>query len=191
MKPKIRSVLGVVSRRLTEHDVAYALIGAMALGVYGLPRYTSDIDLLADGDDWQKISTVMESLGYECFQKTRGFAQFDSPLGVYGKIDFMLVGTEDGRRIMGRCIWVDDRLLGNQPVVEPTDYIVLKLMALANNPERGAQDEADIATIIRAYQKETVPEIFGPLNSERLYYYAERFRRVDTIRKYLASIDGS
>ena len=186
MKSKIRSVLDVVSRRLIENDVAYALIGAMALGLYGLPRYTSDIDLIADGADWEKISKVMEVLGYNCFQKTKAFAQFDSPLGVYGKIDFMLVGTEDGRKILARRIWVDDLLLGNQPVVEPADYIVLKLMAMANNPERAIQDEADIASILRAQQKGLVSEFFGIFDMERLSVYAKRFGKLDILQKHMS-----
>ena len=67
----------------------------MALGVYGLPRYTSDIDLLTEAVYWPKIASLMERLEYECYQKTDFFAQFDSEMGIYGKVDFMFVTTQD------------------------------------------------------------------------------------------------
>jgi hypothetical protein len=76
--PKIPSVLGTVTRHLQAQDVPYALIGAMALGLYGFPRYTSDIDLITDSRSWPVINKTMSGLGYECFQKTDAFAQFDS-----------------------------------------------------------------------------------------------------------------
>jgi len=34
-----------------------------------------------------------------------------------------------------------------------TDYLILKMMAAANNPERGIKDEADIAAFINLQQK--------------------------------------
>ena len=76
--PKIPSVLGSVSRQLNADHVPYALSGAMALSIYGLSRYTSDIDLMCDAAFWPAISQGMSTLGFECVQKTEAFAQFDA-----------------------------------------------------------------------------------------------------------------
>jgi len=99
---KLANMLSIISNSLFQEQIPFCLIGAMALGVYGLPRYTSDIDLLADKEHWPKIAPIMKKLGYECYQKSDFFAQFDSEWGVYGKVDFMFVSTEDGRNILNR-----------------------------------------------------------------------------------------
>jgi hypothetical protein len=182
--PKIPTVLGAVARHLNAQDIPYALIGAMALGLYGFPRYTSDIDLITDSRSWPAILKIMNELGYECFQKTDAFAQFDSEMGILGKVDFLFVRSEDGLAILDRRVVVEDDLLGNQPVVQPTDYLVLKLMAVANNPDRAISDEADIAVFLKLHSKQMVPEIFEPLDVERLNLFAVRFGQEDIVQKH-------
>ena len=66
---------------------------------------------------------MMERLGYTCYQKTHFFAQFDSELGVLGKIDFIFVNTQDGKNMIRRSLVVEDELLGKHPVIQLTDYI--------------------------------------------------------------------
>lgn len=179
---KLRTVLKMVSTDLSEKQVPYALIGALALSLYGLPRFTTDIDLLTEERFQPLISSIMGRLGYSCYQKTRSFAQFDAESGVLGKIDFMFVTTQDGREILRRSVTVKDDLMGDHPVIQPTDYIILKLMAIANNPERSARDEGDIVEVLKLYKGGLVPEIFGPLDRDRLYLFAERFGQRDRVQ---------
>jgi hypothetical protein len=49
----------------TDDGVKYLVIGAYALGVYGLPRATGDIDLwvLADGENSRKIYNCLAKFG--------------------------------------------------------------------------------------------------------------------------------
>lgn len=185
MEPKIPSVLEILAEHLNAQEIPYAIIGAMALGLYGFPRYTSDIDLMINNRSWDAVSRIMAKLGYECFQKTAAFAQFDSEMGVLGKIDYMMVSSRDGRDILSRRIIVDDDLFGAQPVIQPTDYLVLKLMAIANNPDRMISDEADIAAFLKLHAKQMVPEIFESLDVERLKYFAARFGKVEMLEKHL------
>ncbi|MBW1903196.1 MAG: nucleotidyl transferase AbiEii/AbiGii toxin family protein, partial [Deltaproteobacteria bacterium] len=142
---KLANMLSIISDNLSQEQIPFCLIGAMALGVYGLPRYTSDIDLLTEDNHWPKIAPIMERLGYECYQKTDFFAQFDSEMGIYGKVDFMFVSTQDGRDIIKRSVLIKDEIFGRVPVIQPSDYIVLKLMAIANNPDRSIKDESDLS----------------------------------------------
>ncbi|MFH1481845.1 MAG: hypothetical protein ABIG67_11290 [Pseudomonadota bacterium] len=172
---KLPRVLQIIADNLREEDIPYALIGAFALSLYGLPKYTADIDLLTEGRYGSLISQIMERLGYTCFQKTKSFAQFDSELGIYGKIDFMFVNTPEGRDVLKRSIVMQDELLGDHPVIQPTDYIILKLMAIANNPERGSKDEWDILDVLKLHEEGLIPEIFGRLDKERIVLFAERF----------------
>ncbi len=173
-----------------KEQIQYSLIGALALSLYGLPKFTADIDLLTEGRFRPLISSMMERLGYTCFQKTKSFAQFDSELGVLGKIDFMFVSTADGQDILERSVLVKDELLGDHPVIQPTDFIILKLMAIANNPERISKDEGDILDVLKVYEKGLIHEAFGKLDKGRIYLFAERFgqrERVDSLLEKISS----
>lgn len=121
---KLVHMLNIISEELNERQIPYALIGALALGIYGSPRFTADIDMLTENTYSGLVMSLMEKLGYTCFQKTRSFAQFDSELGVFGKIEFVFVSTDEGKDIIKRSTTVDDELLGRHPVIQPVDYRV-------------------------------------------------------------------
>ncbi len=42
-----------------EHDIHYALIGGLALGAWGVPRGTVDMDFLVNRDDMEKVDAIM------------------------------------------------------------------------------------------------------------------------------------
>ena len=187
---KLNKVLEIIGRNLSQGKVPFAVIGALALGVYGLPRFTSDIDLITAKRLWPKVRLIMEKLGYKCHQKSNTFAQFESELGAMGDIDFMFVNTPEGNAILGRRIVVEDDLFGKLSVVQPTDYIILKMMAIANNPDRSLKDEADIAAFIGLCQNRLLADHFEPLDMDRIYLFADRFGQRKRIEKYLDQASG-
>jgi len=187
---KLNKVLEIIARNLNQNKIPFAVIGAIALGLYGFPRFTSDIDLITESRLWPKLDSIMEKLGYSCYQKTDAFAQFESELGAMGYIDFMFVNTPDGLNILNRSIVVEDELLGKIPVVQPTDYIILKLMAIANNPDRSIKDEADLSAFIQLYQNRLLPDFFEPLNRARIYLFADRFGQKKLIDKYFDQVSS-
>ena len=182
-------MLSIISNNLSEKQIPFCLIGAMALGIYGLPRYTSDIDLLTEENFWPKIASLMGRLGYECYQKTDIFAQFDSELGVYGKVDFMFVSTKDGREIINRSISVKNELFGVIPVIQPSDYVILKLMAIANNPDRSIKDKSDLSGFFDLYKKNLLSKSFDDLDVDRIMLFADRFGMEKLFKKYITDTD--
>ncbi len=66
----------------------------------------------------------------------------------------------------------------------------MKLMAIANNPERRAKDEADIATFFRLSEKDLLPECFEPLDLVRVLRFAERFRQRELVERYMGGRPG-
>lgn len=187
---KLNKVLTFITRNLKQNRIPFAVIGAMALGLYGLPRFTADIDLITEGRFWSALQPLMKRLGYTSYQKTDTFAQFESEMGALGYIDFMFVNTPDGRAILERRVEIEDELLGKYPVVQPTDYLILKMMAVANNPERGVKDEADIAVFISLLRNRQVPDIFETLDVDRIYLFADRFGQRDLIEKYIRRLQS-
>ena len=182
---KLTNMLSIISENLSQEQIPFCLIGAMALGVYGLPRYTSDIDLMTEAVCWPKIAPLMERLGYECYQKTDFFAQFDSEMGIYGKVDFMFVTTQEGRDIINRSVSIEDETFGKIPVIQPSDYVILKLMAMANNPDRITQDEADLSRLFDMLKKKLPPKNFDVLDMARILLFADRFGLRGLIERYL------
>ena len=85
--PKLKNILGILCRKLSDGSVPHALMGALALALYGLPRYTADIDMLSAHPHRKVIKQIMTEMDFACFRETEIFAQFDSELGVYGKTD--------------------------------------------------------------------------------------------------------
>jgi len=173
--PELVNILRLINRRFKEKQIPFAMIGAMALAMYGIPRFTTDIDLLSDDRNRSEIVAVLERLGYTCFQHTDQFAQFDSELGVFGKVDLMFVTTADGRGILDRRVAITDELLGSVPIIQPSDYIILKIMAVANNPERHARDVADIGLALMGCLENRIPMEFETIDQERILRFAERF----------------
>jgi len=184
---KLTNMLSIISENLSQEQIPFCLIGAMALGVYGLPRYTSDIDLLTEAVHWQKITPLMARLGYQCYQKTDFFAQFDSEMGIFGKVDFMFVTTQDGRDIIGRSVRIEDDIFGKIPVIQPSDYVILKLMAIANNPDRTIQDEADLSRLFDLLKNNLPPKYFDVLDVDRILLFADRFGLRGLIERYLSN----
>lgn len=183
---KLTNMLSIISENLSQEQIPFGLIGAMALGVYGLPRYTSDIDLLTEAVYWPKIASLMEPLGYECYQKSDFFAQFDSEMGIYGKVDFMFVTTQEGRDIINRSVSIEDEIFGKIPVIQPSDYVILKLMAIANNPGRTTQDEADLSRLFDLLKNNLPPKYFDVLDVDRILLFADRFGLRELLERYLS-----
>lgn len=188
--PKLANVLAVITDSLKREKIPFGLIGAMARAVYGFPRYTSDIDLAAEGRHADRIRMILEKLGYRCFQMTRSFGQFDSEMGVLGKIDLLFLNTPEGIRMLESRATVQDDVFGEVEVIQPTDYIILKLMAIANNPDRTAGDEADILSVLKASENGQIRAEFQGIGRDRILKLAERFRQTERTERLLKTSAG-
>lgn len=87
----------------------------------------------------------------------------------------MFVSTPAGKAILERRIRVSDELLGDYPVIQPSDYLVLKLMATANDSSRQARDEADIAVLLRHIRRKDLSDPFEPIQRDRILEFARQF----------------
>ncbi len=137
-------------RALDDAHVEYALCGALALAVYGAPRATKDIDLLARKDDADRIRDVA---------KRTGFVFEALPMEFAGSGIEVLRFTKlvDGRPLMLDILWVNSKLQavwddrqrvpwneGELSVVSRDGLITLKLTA------GRAQDLVDIQSLTAA-----------------------------------------
>ena len=184
---KLTTMLSVIADHFIDKKIPFCLIGAFALGFYGLPRHTVDIDFMVDGDYWDAVSEILTGSGYTCFQKTETFAQFDSEFDVFGKVDLMLAGTETGKEMLRRSVLCKAELIGNIYIIQPSDYIILKLLAIANDKERLLKDELDISEFFKSYKKFGISDNFEKVDTKRIYAFAEKFGQTGLIEKYITT----
>lgn len=132
-----------------EKDIRYALLGGMALGAWGAPRGTVDIDFLVHLDDMPKVDALMQGLGYECRYRTENVSQYVSPLQVFGEVDFLhafrsaslsMIQRAEDRKIFDGTVSVK--------VLKIEDLIGFKVQAMANNESRKALDMTDIESLL-------------------------------------------
>lgn len=137
------------SQRLSELGVPHALIGGLAVGVYGHPRATKDVDFL---------------VGAEAFEST-------SPLLVYRDElrDLARLGVIDFLAVPPAYPSLAEHLVpavagGEVPVIPVEALILLKLHA--NRP----QDRADVVALLDAgadtavvirYLRDHAPDLVG------------------------------
>lgn len=132
-----------------EKDIRYALLGGMALGAWGAPRGTVDIDFLVHLDDMPKVDALMQGLAYECRYRTENVSQYVSPLQVFGEVDFLhafrtpslnMIQRAEERKIFDGTVSVR--------VLKIEDLIGFKVQAMANNESRKALDMTDIESLL-------------------------------------------
>ncbi|MEO5579959.1 MAG: hypothetical protein ABIR58_04820 [Gemmatimonadaceae bacterium] len=87
-------------RSLTEHDVRFVLIGALAARLHGFPRLTADADITPAGDkpNLERLATALLSLEAKVFTESvpEGLA-FDCSATTLGRAAMWNLVTNAGR----------------------------------------------------------------------------------------------
>lgn len=148
----------VIEKLLTafnEQDIQYALMGGLALGAWGVPRATVDIDFLVHKDDMEKVNEIMQGLGYECKYKTDNVSQYVSPLKVFGEIDFLHAFRTPSLSMLQRA---EEKKMFDETmpikVLKVEDLIGFKVQAIANDESRKTIDLPDIESLIEQNKTE-------------------------------------
>ena len=144
-------VLGKLIKAFNDQGIRYGLIGGFALGVWGVGRATADIDFLVNRDDLENVNEIMRTIGYKVGFRSENVTHFISDEVKYGNVDFLHSFRQPSLEMLGRTEKKD--VLGGEiiiMVVRPEDIIGLKVQAIANNPNRGKNDLADIESLISA-----------------------------------------
>jgi len=185
---KLKRMLGTIAGKLDSRRTPYALIDGFALNMYGIPRYTADLVFMAEQSDREKITANLAKAGFDCRNETEVFARFESEVDFFGRVECMFVRTRDGRDMLDHRMTATDSEIGTLPVVQPTDYIILKLMAIANQPEGSVEDEADIRSVLECYKLNQIPAWCGALDRGRIELFAERFGQKSTVVKLFQAV---
>jgi hypothetical protein len=147
-----QSVTKKLLKEFEAEEVLYALMGGFAMGVWGVPRTTVDLDFLIHRDDLIKVHGILTEMGYECRYQTENVSQFVSPLKVFGEIDVLHAFREISVGMLERA--VDRKIFDGQismKVLKVEDLIGLKVQAMANDESRKSVDLPDIEALLSLY----------------------------------------
>lgn len=131
---------------LEKQKVGYALVGGVALAFYTEPRFTLDIDLLVQSEDFEKIKGLLEKAGYsetaspwtfrsaaiELHRFLKGLGPEDEMI-----IDILVANDNESRKIIQDAVGAESEE-GRVMVANKKDLIWLKRL------RDSKQDQADI-----------------------------------------------
>jgi len=146
-------VLEKLIKAFEKENVQYALIGGLALGLWGVGRATVDIDFLIIHNDIEKVDKIMLKLGYECKYRGKNVSQYVSPLKIFGEVDFLHAFKAISIEMIQRAD--EEKIFANTlkiRIVKPEDLIGLKFQAIKNNPSRQQRETEDIESLIRIHK---------------------------------------
>jgi hypothetical protein len=131
---------------LEKQKVRYALVGGVAMAFYSEPRFTRDIDILVDIDDFEKAKGLLEKDGYFESASPRTFRNVAIELRRFLKIvapedemmiDILIAKDEEVRRIIQNAVEAESEE-GRVMLADKKDLIWLK------RSRDSKQDQADI-----------------------------------------------
>jgi len=96
-------VLGLVGGFLDTERFPYAIIGAFGLHAYGLTRATNDLDFVTDSEAQSSLVSFLVSKDYETLYVSPGYSNHSHSDPSLGRVDFVYVGGETGRRLFEGC----------------------------------------------------------------------------------------
>jgi predicted nucleotidyltransferase len=153
---------------LNGENIDFALIGGLALGIYGVQRFTNDIDLLIDGTARSRLKKTLLLNGYTIFAESAEVLQFSGSIPVD-----VICANRPLSLAMLETAKIEP--LFNFKVIGVESLIGLKIQAYCNDPKRSLRDKADIAALIEANN--------STLNWTLIRTYADLFAEWSTIEE--------
>lgn len=168
----LKDLLFNVQRIATSEEIDIALIGAMAMSVWGVQRATADVDCLVDGSEKKKVKEAFLRNGFSIIHESEEVLQ----LVGNGSVVFLFANRAISKNMLAQSKFID---VIKMKCVLPEDIIGLKIQAYNNNAKRRFKDLADIQALI-----EKNPN----MNIEQIKFYADAFSEWETIKTLFGEI---
>jgi hypothetical protein len=154
-----------------------ALIGGFALPFHGVRRATGDVDFLVDANGGDALHAGLVEAGHRSVHRSVEAANYRAGSGSGTAIDVLYARRPAALAMLARAPERATESGDPVRVVDVEGIVGLKLQAIANDPRRRRQDEADIVALLT----EQLPSLDRALLAE----YFRLFDREDALAEFL------
>lgn len=143
-----KKVFELLIPEFQKNKVDFALIGAHALHFSGVTRTTTDIDFMVLLSRSDLVDQIMKKNLYSTLHKTDNVANYASEFAELGQVDFLYAHRKYALEILKRA---ESREIFEfkVKVIQPEDFIGLKVQSSSNDPQRYHGDMSDIEKVIK------------------------------------------
>jgi hypothetical protein len=145
---KFAAVLQAVTGFLDQQDARYAVIGGVAIVMYGLPRTTLDLDLVVDFAVQDLLIRWLEERGYRTVHRSSGYSNHTHSDPDWGDLDFVYVRRETAEKLFASCRRAQGPGGQEVPIPSPEHLAALKVVSLKNDPDRAFRDQEDLRFLL-------------------------------------------
>jgi hypothetical protein len=161
--------------RCDPHGFRVALIGGFALPFHGVRRATGDVDFLVEAQGADALHAALSGAGYETLHRSLDAANYRGVEPPLVAVDVLYARRPPTLAMLDRATVPQGG--GGVSVVDVEGLIGLKLQAIANDPARRRQDEADIVALLTLH----LPSLDRALLDE----YFALFNQQDALTRFL------
>jgi hypothetical protein len=136
--------LTAFTQELQKNQIAFGIIGGLAVFAYGGERTTFDIDFLIDEKHKETLKQIAVSMGLKIVNENPEVLQLSGSV----QIDIIFARREKTQQMLQKLRKIDSF---PYPVVAPEDLIGLKIQAFVGDRSREFTDKGDILTIFKNY----------------------------------------
>lgn len=144
----IGAALREVTEYLERNRYRYAVIGGVAMIMYGLPRTTLDLDLVVESSIQDDLVRYLESIGYQTLHRSSGYSNHSHSDPSRGSLDFVYVQGDTRARLFAGCRLSRGPGGLDVPIPRPEHLAALKVLAMKNDPGRTFQEMSDIRFLL-------------------------------------------
>ena len=129
-----------------QNRIRYAVIGGLAMQVWGRSRFTRDIDFVVPRSEQPRVIAFAESIGFETLHAGVGYS--NHLRAGTDRVDFMYVDEQTATSIFaGASI---RRIVGDvdAPVARPEHLAMMKAISMKDAPQRIVFEGEDVRTLL-------------------------------------------
>lgn len=142
------NVLRTVTDFLEERGTRYAVIGGVAIAMYGLPRTTLDLDLVVDAAVQEDLVRWLEMIGYQTLHRSSGYSNHSHQDTSWGTLDFVYVQGDTADKLFTGARRAQGPGGLEVPLPRPEHLAALKVAAMKNDPDRAFREQGDIRFLL-------------------------------------------
>ena len=158
--------------------IRYAVIGGLAMRVWGRARFTNDMDIAVVRSAADRVLAHAESIGYETLFVSSAYSNHLHPDRKLGRLDFMYIDDQSGTEVFDSS--EVNPVVGdvNAPVARPEYLAMMKAIAMKNKPMRALYEGEDVRVLLNVpgVDREKIREYFERIGLLSLYDVIEKIR---------------